>query len=271
MGFIRIGDCDLFYDEKGGGTPILLIHPAGSTAGTWGVIPESLCEFGRVIFYDRRGYGRSRDATVRSVDTHTRDAAAVLERLATTAAVLVGTSAGATIALDLVVRRPDLVRAVVVHEAPWRALHHPGRAALVTLTRMEWLARSGRYPEAAETLLRQVYAYRDGGSAWDAFPEEWRRIGRDSGRSVVADLRSTLGGLAGYPRAAALAGITVPTVCTYGGRSADYMVAVTRALARAIPTARLREIDGAGHAVPFDAPAAFVDVIVETIRDSGRC
>ena len=31
----------------------------------------------------------------------------------------VGTSAGATIALDLAVRRPDLVRAVVVHEAAW--------------------------------------------------------------------------------------------------------------------------------------------------------
>jgi len=90
-------------------------------------------------------------------------------------AVVVGTSAGATIALDLAVRRPDLVRAVVVHEAAWRALRHPDASGLGALARMQWLAWRGRYPEAAETLLRWVYSYRDGGSAWDTFPEQrWR-------------------------------------------------------------------------------------------------
>jgi pimeloyl-ACP methyl ester carboxylesterase len=42
--------------------------------------------------------------------------AAVLEYLAVLA-VLVGTSAGATIAVDLAVRRPDLVQAVITREA----------------------------------------------------------------------------------------------------------------------------------------------------------
>ena len=94
--------------------------------------------------------------------------------------MVVGTSAGATIALDLAVRRPDLVRAVVVHEAAWRALRHPDASGLGTLARMQWLAWRGRYPEAAETLLRWVYSYRDGGSAWDAFPEQWRRTARET-------------------------------------------------------------------------------------------
>jgi pimeloyl-ACP methyl ester carboxylesterase len=46
------------------------------------------------------------------------------------------------------------------------------------------------------------------------------------------------------------------------------MRAITRALARAIPTATLREIDGAAHAVMFDAPGNFVQVIVEAMRSS---
>jgi pimeloyl-ACP methyl ester carboxylesterase len=71
-----------------------------------------------------------------------------------------------------------------------------------------------------------------------------------------------------YPRAKDLAKITSPFVCTYGARSRNYMRSITRSLAQAIPTATVREIDGAAHAVPFDAPGKFVQVIVEAIRSS---
>jgi esterase len=265
MGFVKARGSSLYYEEQGEGPPILLIPPAGSTASTWGTLVGDLAGAGRVIAYDRRGYARSGGEVVRSAAEHTRDAAAVLEALEAAPAVAVGTSAGATIALDLAVRRPDLVRAVVVHEAAWRALRHPDVSGLGTLARMQWLAWRDRYPEAAETLLRWVYAYRDGGSAWDAFPEAWRRSARENGRSAVADLRATMGG---HPRPQDLAKITVPVVCTYGSRSRSYMRSITRSLAQAIPTASLREIDGAAHAVPFDAPGNFAQVIVEAMRSS---
>jgi hypothetical protein len=106
---------------------------------------------------------------------------------------------------------------------------------------MQWLAWRGRYPDAAETLLRWVYSYRDGGSAWDAFPEQWRQTARGNGRSVVADLKSSMGG---HPRARDLATITAPVACTYRSRSRRYMRPLTRSLAQAIPTATVREIDG---------------------------
>jgi pimeloyl-ACP methyl ester carboxylesterase len=41
------------------------------------------------------------------------------------------------------------------------------------------------------------------------------------------------------------------------------MVRVTRKLAGVIPTGEFRQIDGAGHAAPFDAPTNFAEVIVE--------
>jgi pimeloyl-ACP methyl ester carboxylesterase len=230
-----------------------------------GTFVGDLAGVGRLIAYDRRGYPWSGGEVVRSAAAHTLDAAALLDALQARPAVAVGTSAGATIALDLAVRRPDLVRAVVVHEAAWRALRHPDASGLGTLARMQWLAWRGRYPEAAGVLLRWVYSYRDGGSAWDAFPEQWRQTARDNGRSVVADLRATMGG---YPRPQDLARITAPVVCTHGSRSRSYIRAVTRSLARAIPTATVREIDGAAHAVPFDAPGTFAQVITEAMRSS---
>jgi len=124
MGSLRSDGCDLYYEEVGEGAPILLIHPSGATASTWGSATEELARIGRVITYDRRGYARSGGEPVRSVSTHTADAAAILEHLRTPPAVVVGTSAGATIAIDLAVRRPDLVQAVIAHESPWRFTRH---------------------------------------------------------------------------------------------------------------------------------------------------
>jgi pimeloyl-ACP methyl ester carboxylesterase len=129
-----------------------------------------------------------------------------------------------------------------------------------TLIRMQWLAWQGRYEDAAEVLLHHVYAYRDGGSAWDGFPEEWRRTARENGRSVIADLHATLGS---YPPRARLRTMSRPVVCTYGSRSRRYMRAITRSLAQAIPTATLRQVDGAAHAVPFDAPSLFARIIAD--------
>jgi pimeloyl-ACP methyl ester carboxylesterase len=79
MGSVRSNGCDLYYEEVGQGVPILLIHPAGATASTWGSATQELGRIGRVIIYDRRGYARSGGQPVPSVATHTADAAALLE------------------------------------------------------------------------------------------------------------------------------------------------------------------------------------------------
>ena len=194
MGSVRSDGCDLYYEEMGEGVPILLIHPAGATASTWGSATEELARIGRVITYDRRGYARSGGEPVRSISTHTADAAAILESLRAPPAVVVGTSAGAAIAVDLAVRRPDLVRAVIAHEFPWRFTRHlPTASQVAALAKIGSLALRGRQGDAAETLLRSAYTYRDGGSAWDAFPEEWRRAGRENARPALADFRNSIG------------------------------------------------------------------------------
>lgn len=263
MAFVRLEGCDLYYEEVGQGVPILLIHPSGATAATWGSVTEELGRIGRVITYDRRGYARSGGHPVRSVSTHTADAAAILESLGTPPAVVVGTSAGAMIAIDLVVRRPDLVRAVIEHEGPWRFTRHLPTAPQVTaFATIGSLVLRGRYGDAAEALLRSAYSYRDGGSAWDAFPEAWRQAGRENARAALWDFLITIGN---YPSAMELATVGVPVVCSYGARSPDFIVRCTRSLAAAIPTAKTHRIERAGHAAPFDATTNFVELIANTI------
>jgi pimeloyl-ACP methyl ester carboxylesterase len=263
MGIAKAQGGDLYYEDKGDGVPILLIHPAGATASTWGPVAGELAHLGRVVAYDRRGYSRSPAEPVRSIPRHTADAAALLDALHARPAVVVGTSVGATIAIDLALRRPDLVRTVIAYESPWRASRRrPTTSSITALAKMGWLALRGHDADAAENFLRWAYAYREGGTAWEALPAEWRRAARDNAKAVLADIRIAIGS---YPAPKKLATITSPVICAHGTRSDPTMARIARSLARAIPAASVREIEGAGHAVAFDAPAAFVKVIAEAI------
>jgi pimeloyl-ACP methyl ester carboxylesterase len=251
----------LYYEQKGDGIPIVLIPPAGATASTWGTVFDELAEVGRVIAYDRRGYRRSGGESPRSIAGHTDDAGTLLDALATGPAVVVGTSIGATIAIDLARCRPDLVHAVVAHESPWRVTRQPPTIdQLLALAKMGWLGARGRHVEAASVFLRFAYTNRDGLTAWDAFPAEWRETARENATAALTDIRSAI---SGYPPAKELAAIEAPVMCTYGARSTTTMARVTRALARVIPTATVRVIEGAGHAAAFDAPANFAKAIID--------
>lgn len=268
MGYANAPGGDLYYEEKGHGIPILLIHPAGATASTWGSVLEELAQVGRVVAYDRRGYSRSPREPVHSIPRHTADAVAILEALRSPPAVVVGTSVGATIGIDLALRRPDLVRAVIAYESPWRASRRrPTVPSLAALAGTGWLALRGRHADAAERFLRWAYTYRDGGTAWEAYPPDWQLAARENAKAALADIRIAIGG---YPTPKQLTVISTPVVCAHGTRSHETMARIARSLARAIPTASVREIEGAGHAVAFDAPANFVKVITEAIADTNE-
>jgi pimeloyl-ACP methyl ester carboxylesterase len=83
--------------------------------------------------------------------------------------------------------------------------------------------------------------------------------------AALADIRIAIGG---YPTANDLAGVSRTVVCTCGSRSATTMVRVTRKLAETLPTGRLRQIDAAGHAAPFDAPKGFATVVQEAMTSA---
>jgi len=251
----------LYFEEKGRGAPILLIPAAGATASTWGApLLDELTRAGRVITYDRRGYGQSVGGTVDSLATHTGDAAALLDRLGVREVVVAGISMGGAIAIDLARQRPDLVSAVVAHEPAWPTGQPPPPSAVAALSKTAWYFFRRRDSQAVEAFLQWAYSYRDGGSAWDRFPAAWRQTAIDNAQAVRADFGLRLGR---YPGARELASISLPVVLCCGGRSAPMLETMTRRVARMVPAAVVRHIDRAGHAVAFDAPAEFAKVILD--------
>ena len=65
MGMITVGkenstSIDLYYEDHGSGSPVVLIHGWPLSGASWEKQTAALLEAGhRVITYDRRGFGRS--------------------------------------------------------------------------------------------------------------------------------------------------------------------------------------------------------------------
>jgi pimeloyl-ACP methyl ester carboxylesterase len=111
----------LHVDDGGGpGTPVVFQHGlCGDARQTAEVFPP-LPAFRRLTL-ECRGHGRSEagDPTALTIATFADDVAAVIEALGSGAVVVGGISMGVAIALRLAVRRPDLVRGLVLARPAW--------------------------------------------------------------------------------------------------------------------------------------------------------
>jgi 3-oxoadipate enol-lactonase len=58
-GYLDVGDSKIYYETRGSGPAIILLHDGLLPAVTWDEVWEPLGANHQVIRYDRRGYGRS--------------------------------------------------------------------------------------------------------------------------------------------------------------------------------------------------------------------
>jgi esterase len=241
MGALRsVNGVELYVEEHGRGAPILCLHGTGSAAWVWEDSLPELARYGRVIAYDRRGHGRSQlpvpyDRS--SVAEHADDAAALLEQLGAAPAVLVGRSYGGDIAVDLALRRPELVRALVLLEGAPSALS-PGAAAWERSLDefvIEAAALAGS-DVAGETLIEALF----GTGSWMSFPIDVRRLFTDNGQAIVAEMRG--GGLQVDPAAVAM--IEQPALVVAADGSHRVFTEAADALAAALPHARRAQVGG---------------------------
>ena len=101
MPFITVGNensgnIDLYYEDHGSGSPVVLIHGWPLSGASWEKQVPVLVEAGhRVITYDRRGFGQSaKPISNYNYDTFTEDLHQLLTKLDLRGAALVGFSMG---------------------------------------------------------------------------------------------------------------------------------------------------------------------------------
>jgi pimeloyl-ACP methyl ester carboxylesterase len=123
---------DLHHELRGSGPPVLFISGASGDAGHFARTSERLTDEFTTVAYDRRGCSRSAplpDGEVMSIVAQADDAAALIEQLGLASALVFGSSGGGDIALELVARRPEIVRGAVHtsrRSSLSRAMRKPG-------------------------------------------------------------------------------------------------------------------------------------------------
>lgn len=261
MPYAQLPTIRLYYDEDGSGVPILLIHGTTSDADIWGLAKAELAHLGRVIAYDRRGCTRSERPEpylTTSYSEHADDAAALLAALDAVPAVVVGRSYGGGVALDLAVRYPERVRALVLLEPGTGPLVPESMTFLMGLRDRVRRAAAERGVEAvAEAVLRPVL--HDEG--WEALPPQTKSRLANNGPAILAEMSERIDLIDPAEYARQLAQITQPTLVVAAASSPPDFRQMTDRLTAALPNARLVVVEG-GHMITPAEPR-----IVEFIRE----
>jgi pimeloyl-ACP methyl ester carboxylesterase len=116
---LKVPGATLYYEVRGSGPVLLCISGGPTDAGMFTDLAARLADRYTVVTYDQRGHSRSTfDGEPEDIPiaVHADDAALILQAVSTEPAYVYGNSGGGTIGLELVVRHPGLVRALVAHE-----------------------------------------------------------------------------------------------------------------------------------------------------------
>lgn len=250
----------IHYEVHGdaGAPPLLLIMGLGFSSRAWGPLPNRLAKRFRVIVFDNRGTGDSgRPNGLFRMRDFADDAAAVLSAAGVRSgggAFVFGVSMGGMIALELVLRHPELVSSMVLGAtfASWVRSDKPAIGVGVKLLGVNLLGRRAMHL-IAPLLVSPDFAKRNA-----TLFRVWLL---QAGLGNAAALARQLGAIARHSTLRRLGRIDCPTLVVTG--TADRLVppANSRLLAARIPGARLVELPGAGHVFPLEREDETVDLL----------
>ena len=114
MPYLDLPQGSIWYEEQGSGDALILLHGGAVDSRFFEHNVGPLAERFRVIATDLWGHGRTADREGPfSLASFSDDVAALIEQVAGGSAHVLGHSIGAAVALDLTIRRPDLVRQLI--------------------------------------------------------------------------------------------------------------------------------------------------------------
>jgi non-heme chloroperoxidase len=265
FGKVALGDgITLAYAERGNGTPVIFIHGSLSDYGYWKDQLDAFSEHYRAIAYSRRynfpnnnparaGYSAIADAD---------DLAAFIRKMHLERPFVVGHSYGALTALFLAARHPELVRAMVLAEAPAVSLLNDlpdpqaaqGNAMFKDIQKRmvaPMRARFGRGDSAGGVAVFIDYVFNDP-KAWDGFTPDQRS---ETLRDVHEwDVMMTRGILFPTITPEQVRRIRTPTLILSGGRSYPFLALIDEELARLLPRSSRVVFADAGHQMWYQHP-----------------
>jgi pimeloyl-ACP methyl ester carboxylesterase len=242
-GWLSAGGLLTYYEVQGSGDPMVILHGGFATVNTFSEFTPLLSEQYRTYSPERRGHGRMPDPS--GPITHeimADDTIAFIDALGVGPVHLVGWSDGGNVAMIVALRRPDLVRKLVVIGT---AVNISGGTPIAQAMSSQMTV------EHLPPALIEAYGDLSPDGA-DHFPIVFAKL-----RRALIDTTLQLDDLAQIP---------APTLVM--AADADLVsIAHLEAMRDAFPRAQLAIVPGTSHGLPLERPALVAQLILAFLAD----
>jgi pimeloyl-ACP methyl ester carboxylesterase len=241
---VEVDGVRTYYEARGSGAPVLLLHGGLCTAETFDAQTDALAKRFRVYLPERLGHGRTPDVDgPLSYEAQARHVVGFMDAVGIEAAHVAGWSDGALVGLLVALRRPLLVRKLALIDQ--FVTLHGARDGYLTMLRAFTAAD-------APSSLVELYG-------------ELSPDGADHFRLVFDKLHAVWTADTGIA-VSDLAHVAVPTLILAaddGLSTLDHVAAVLEAL----PDAQLAVVPGTSHCVPLEKPALVNQLLLDFFAD----
>lgn len=265
MPHLHVNGANLYYEEQGtSAETVVFSHGLLWSGRMFDAQVRALSGRFRCITYDHRGQGRSEvTASGYDMDTLTEDAAALIEALDAAPCHFVGLSMGGFVGMRLALRRPELLRSLVLMATsadPEPAEHVPRYRMMGLVAR--WLSTRLVADRVMKIMFGREFLE---DPAREAERREWRE--RLIGNDRVGSYRALHGVIEREGIYERLDRIRIPTLVVVGDQDVATVPAKAERIAGRIPDARLVVIPIAGHTATVEEPEVVNRELSEFLSD----
>jgi pimeloyl-ACP methyl ester carboxylesterase len=240
-----VNDIEMYYEIRGDGEPLLLLHGGGGIGANWDLIFKAPPTGYRLVIPDLRGHGRSTNPapgfTFRQL---AHDVFGLLDRLGIERCKAIGLSLGAKTLLHIATQQPGRIEAMVLVSAtPW-------------------------FPEQARAIMGQLTPENRSEAEWQQM-RQWHGQGDEQIRKLwlqMHALKDSYDDMNFTPPY--LSTITARTLLVHGDRDPLYPVHLAMDMYSAIPRSYLWVVPNGGHGPIFcEMAGRFVETALAFLRD----
>lgn len=264
---LRADDVDLFYEVRGDGPDIVMLHPYPSDHSFWLPLAPHLESRFRLILPDLRGLGRSgigESGAATTMPKLAEDLLRLCDTLKVGRAAFVGCSVGGYVLFEFWRRSRERVKALVLMDTKAGADTDEGRAG--RLKNAEEIVQKG--PEwAIEQMMPKLLSPLTMSSRLDVVDRAKATMRQGSAVGMAAMQR---GMAARSDSTATLALIDVPTLVIGGTDDVPTPVSELERMARGIRGAQLKIVSKAGHFAALEQPDEVGRAVREFLESNGR-
>jgi pimeloyl-ACP methyl ester carboxylesterase len=268
--FVEARGSRIRYLVGGEGEPLLLVHGLGGAASNWLALAPLLLPGRRVLVPELPGHGGSEPLpAAANLSAYADRLALVAEREGVSGAGVVGHSLGGAIVLRLAIRRPELVRRLVLAGAAGISSGSPRARYVLTVTGFVKPGRRiapHRRLVARSSLLRTLVFGRWGAADPQALPDEVVE-GFLAGPARHTDTFSAAKALMVDDPRPDLERVRCPALVLWGARDNQLTVVDAFDYARRL-RAPVRLIADCGHLLIGERPDACADAIESFLASS---